>query len=613
MSPLNRIIKIANKYKTYYYIGIFFNTLYSLFSIFSIASMIPLLSILFGTVDGTTKKNILEPSNSLFNSFDYYKKYLENYLIDLINEQGAEATLTYLCVFVCITFFVRNLFRYFAQFFIVNFKTSINLELRNNLFDKILSLPVRFFTEKRKGDTMQRMFDDIREIGNNILNPFIDLARAPFMLVFTLIFLFYMQPKLTLFALVVLPIMGFIISTIGKSLKTKVRTAQEQTGLLYSLVDETTTAPKIIKIFNAESIIGKKFHDLAKKIQGLELKIARRYELASPTSEFLGSITMVLIVWFGGNIILSNQAGMKAPDFLAFIGLFFQMIEPAKTISVAFANLSKGKISAERYFEIIDTDLHVEESKNAISISELKEGITFENVTFQYEENQPIIKNFSFFIPKGKSIALVGQSGSGKTTLANLIARFYDVTSGRILIDGKDIKELKIADYRKLLGMVTQESVLFNDTIKNNILLGKSNATDQEVINASKISNSLEFIEKLPHKFDTGIGELGGMVSGGQKQRISIARAVLKNPPIMILDEATSALDTESERLVQEALENMMQNRTSIVIAHRLSTIQNCDIIVVMNQGEIVEQGSHDELMQKKGKYYQLVELQNFA
>jgi len=364
-------------------------------------------------------------------------------------------------------------------------------------------------------------------------------------------------------------------------------------------------------VSDSEGFFFSKFKNLINKNRSIGLRISRKYELASPTSEFLGSVTMMLIVWFAGKLIISGK-GMDGPSFLGFIGLFFQMIEPAKTLANSFAGISKAKVSVIRYFELMDTDVHIEESKNPISISKLEKGITLENISFSYNQEHPVLKNVSLFIPAGKTVALVGQSGSGKTTLANLLTRFYDVTSGRILIDGIDIKELNIAQYRKLLGFVTQESILFNDTILNNIIIGKMDATNEEIIEAAKISNCLEFIERLPKKFETEIGEAGNMISGGQKQRVSIARAVLKNPPIMILDEATSALDTERERFVQEALENLMVNRTSIVIAHRLSTIQKADIIAVMDKGQIIEQGTHTELVELKGQYAKLVELQNF-
>ena len=608
MNPINRIIKLSKKYKNYYFLGIFFNILYSLLSIISITAILPVLSILFGTVKiKDVDKELQEVSTG---SFQYYKTLSIKYLQETITTYGASKVLLYLCIMVAIPFLIRNIFRYFAQYFIVNFKSSISRDLQQNIYNKILQLPVRFFTEQRKGDIMNRMFGDVGQIDAGIVSAFLEFARAPFMLIGTLVYLFYMQPSLTIFALLVLPIMGTVIGLIGKSLKKHAYESQEIGSQIISTVDETINAPKVIKIYNSESFLNQKFSNLINRSRNLGLKMSRRYELASPTSKFLGSLTIMMIVFFGGNLVLSSK--MDAEDFLGFIALFFQMIEPAKTLANSFAGIAKGKVSAERYYELLDSDIHIEEIENPIEIQKLKKGIRLENISFYYDENHTIIDDVSLFIPAGKTVALVGQSGSGKTTLANLLARFFDVTKGKILVDDVNIKDLNLSQYRKLLGMVTQESILFNDTIHNNMIIGKMNATQEEIINAAKISNSLEFIKKLPHQFETPIGELGGKISGGQKQRISIARAVLKNPPIMILDEATSALDTESERLVQSALENLMENRTSIVIAHRLSTIQKADLIVVMEKGKIIEQGTHDELISLNGKYAKLVELQNF-
>ncbi len=405
--------------------------------------------------------------------------------------------------------------------------------------------------------------------------------------------------------------MGWIISWVGKSLKKQAKNAQEELGNLFSLVDETLKSSKVIKIFNADKILKNRFNKTTNQWQHHAISMSRRRELASPMSEFLGSVTMLLITWYAGTEII-NGTNRDPATFLAFIAVFFQILDPAKRLSNAVSNIQGGMASLERVSEVLDYDLKVDEVPTPTPISELKDKIEFKNIGFYYEKSNLILKNFSIDLHKGITVALVGQSGSGKTTIANLLARFYDVSEGEILIDGHNIKNLKLTDYRKLLGMVTQESVLFNDSVYNNILMGNPDATEEQVIEAAKIANAHDFISQLSEGYHTNIGDDGNKLSGGQKQRVSIARAVLKNPPIMILDEATSALDTESERYVQDALEKMMQNRTSLVIAHRLSTIQKADHIVVMEKGDIVEQGSHQELMDKDGTYRKLVELQNF-
>jgi subfamily B ATP-binding cassette protein MsbA len=459
---------------------------------------------------------------------------------------------------------------------------------------------------------MSRISNDIGGVEGSIMGVLVDIVNAPFMIISSLITLFLLSPKLTLFSLVVFPVMGFIISWVGKSLKKQAMSAQQELGNLFSLVDETLKSSKVIKIFNADKILKNRFDTTTDNWQKYTIGMSRRRELASPSSEFLGSVTMLLITWFAGVQII-NAKTMEPETFLVFIGLFYQILEPAKKLSSAISSIQGGLPSLQRVSEVLDYDLRVEESPNPIAISTLKEKIEFKNIGFYYDRDNIILKNFSLTIPKGKTIALVGQSGSGKTTIANLLARFYDVSEGEILIDGINIKNLKLLDYRKLLGMVTQESVLFNDSVYNNILMGKPNATEAEVIEAAQIANAHLFIENLPQKYQTNIGDDGNKLSGGQKQRLSIARAVLKNPPIMILDEATSALDTESERFVQDALEKMMENRTSLVIAHRLSTIQKADWIVVMERGNIIEQGTHQNLLSNNGVYKRLVELQNFG
>ncbi|MGD1318901.1 ABC transporter ATP-binding protein [Chryseobacterium sp. 2R14A] len=608
MSYYKRAIDNILPYKKSIAIGIFFNILYALFNIIAMLFFMPVLNILF---DKEAKKvssqpvyeGITKAGSFLKDSFNYYIQQLQI-------EKGPEYILLITCILFISMFFLRNIFSYFSEFYLTFSRTGVSRDFRIKLHDKILDLPVSFFTNSRKGDVFARITSDVGEVEGNILNSLIDIIRSPIVIIITMGYLLYSNFELTIFTLIVFPIMGTIISMIGKSLKRDTGEAQNELGKMYSFVDETLVGLKIIKIFDASPQIKKRFDDVLNRIRFLSLRLFKKKALASPVSELLGAVTIGMIVYFGGRLAIQGK-GLSGSEFITYIALFYTILQPLKALSSAISNIQKGEVSAKRIFEILDADYHIKEIEGAKEINGFDHNVEFKNITFAYEERD-VLKDFSLTIPKGKTVALVGQSGSGKSTIANLITRFYDVDHGEILVDGENIKNIKLSNYIKLFGLVTQDNILFNDSIRNNISLGIPNATLEQVQNAAKVANAHDFIMDLPDQYDTNIGEAGGKLSGGQKQRISIARAVLKNPPIMILDEATSALDTESEKFVQEALEKMMENRTSLVIAHRLSTIQKADWIVVMEKGKIVEQGSHHELIARGGTYRKLVELQNF-
>ena len=611
MNPYRRILAFANPHKKYIFGSLFFNILYSVFQIASAGTILPVLGMLFGTINND--KPLVEPvySGNMSDYFSYLKDYAY-YLVEVnAREHGALTVLAWLCVITAFAFFARNIFRYIGSLMLIYYRVGVAKDLRTSMYQKILTLPVSFFTEQRKGDMMSRMSNDVGDVEGSILGSLAELFNAPFMLISTLITLFYLSPELTFFTLLVLPVMGTLIALIGKSLKKQAYEAQIEMGNIFSIVDETLKSAKVIKIFNADKLLNNRFTTSINKWLNAAVGVGKKRELASPMSEFLGSITFLIITWYGGKQIIENQS-LSPEEFLVFLAMFFQILPPAKSLANSISTIQKGGPALERVIEILDADIKIDEKENPIPIQTLENSIEFKNVGFYYNEDRTILKNFNLTIPRGKTVALVGQSGSGKTTIANLLARFYDATEGEILIDGNNIKDLKVRDYRKMIGMVTQESVLFNDSVYNNILMGKPDADRAEVEAAAKIANAHDFILNLSDGYDTNIGDDGNKLSGGQKQRVSIARAVLKNPPIMILDEATSALDTESERFVQEALEKMMENRTSLVIAHRLSTIQKADWIVVMERGMILEQGTHKELIDKNGAYKKLVELQDF-
>ncbi len=608
MNYFRKILQFAKPYKRFAILNIICNILYAIFSTLSFLAFIPMLQVLFQEEEPI----FIEPTwNGSFADLDNYAGDYANYFLNQrVDEYGQISALITICIAVIVLFLLKNLFNYLAMFFIANLRNGMLKDIRNRIYDKIVELPISFFSEKRKGDFISRITSDVQEIQSSFLSMLEMFIKEPLTLIFTLIAMIAISPKLTLFVFIFLPLAGLLISSIGKKLKAKSTSAQQENANFLSLVEETLSSLKIIKGFNAENRFRKKFHDSTGKLNRILNGLLHRQDLASPMSEFLGVVVITVILWFGGNMVLIEES-MDASTFIGFLVLTYNILTPAKAISKATYSIQKGNASAERILEIIETESIIKDRADAVQKSSFDSGIEIENINFSYEKER-VLKNFSIKVPKGQTVALVGQSGSGKSTIANLITRFYDVNDGSIKIDGTDIRNIKKASLRGLMGLVTQDSILFNDTIRNNVSLGKSDATDEEIIDALKIANAWEFVKDLPQQLDTNIGDSGNKLSGGQKQRLSIARAVLKNPPVMILDEATSALDTESEKLVQKALENMMKNRTSIVIAHRLSTIQNADNIVVMQRGEIVEQGKHQELISANGTYKKLVEMQSF-
>ena len=609
MNHYKRAIQYILPYKSTIALGIFFNILYALFNIIAMLGFIPVLNILFDKKSPRIERKP-EFNGEIFNLGTYGKDSFNYFIQQLETERGPEYVLLLTCIVFISMFLFRNIFSYFSEFYLTYSRTGVSRDFRSQLHSKILELPVAFFSDTRKGDVFARITSDVGEIEGNILNSLIDIIRSPIVIILTMGYLLYSNFQLTVFTLIVFPVMGTLISMIGKSLKKDTGEAQNELGKMYSYVDETLVGLKVIKIFNASEQIRNRFDNTLNTIRHLSLKLFKKKALASPVSELLGATTIGMIVYFGGKLALQGQ-GLSGAEFIVYISLFYTILDPLKRLSNSISNFQKGEVSAKRVFEILDADYQLKEIENAVEIDGFRDKIEFKNISFAYEDRK-VLENFSLVIPKGKSVALVGQSGSGKSTVANLITRFYDVQSGEILIDGINIKNVKLSSYRKLFGLVTQDNILFNDSIANNIALGNLTAGKDRVESAAQVANAHDFILDLPKGYDTGIGEAGGKLSGGQKQRVSIARAVLKNPPIMILDEATSALDTESERFVQDALEKMMQNRTSLVIAHRLSTIQKADTIVVMERGRIVEQGAHTELYDHDGVYRKLVDLQNF-
>lgn len=607
MNNFRKIIPFILPYKKYAYLNILFNVLYAFFGTLSFLALMPMMDVLFGQ---STKITALPTYEGVFSLKKYLGDYLNYHLTMTTAHYGIGTTLSILVAGIISIFLLKNLCDYFAMFFITFLRNGILRDMRNAMYRKTIDLPIAFFSEKRKGDTISRIASDVGEVQSSLLSILELIVKEPLTILFTIIAMFSISVKLTVFVFVFIPVSGYIISLVGKQLKKNSAKAQQEQGVFLSTLEETLGGLKVVKGFNAEGYFGKVFQESTDRYFKLSNRIGNRQNLASPMSEFLGIMVIAILLWYGGHMVLIEKT-LKGAAFITYMGLAYNILTPAKAISKASYGVRRGNAAAERVLEILEHENPIVSKKGAIRINHFQERISLQEVTFKYK-TEAVLKDFSLEIKKGQTVALVGQSGSGKSTIANLLTRFYDVNEGRIAIDGKDIKDLNLHDLRGLMGLVTQDSILFNDTIKANIALGKLDATDEEIIEALKIANAYEFVKELPQGIYSNIGDSGNKLSGGQKQRLSIARAVLKNPPIMILDEATSALDTESEKLVQVALENMMQNRTSIVIAHRLSTIQRADIIVVMQKGKIVEQGSHDQLMALNGTYHKLVSMQSF-
>ena len=587
------------------------NILFVFFNLISLVLFIPFLQLLFR--DPKEKVELVAQPfyhGGFLDFFTYCSKFFQYEMQQMVLQNPKDALL-FICITMLFAFFFKNLFRYMAVYHQSQLRMAVVRDLRDKLFQKAMKLPLSFYTNEKKGDIMSRMNSDANEIEVAVIAILELIFREPISLITYLGVLIYWSPSLTLFSLILLPISALIIALIRKSLKRTAKNQQEQLGILFSVLEENLTGIRIIKAFNAVPYVNSIFGKINLNHQKLTTLTFRKKDVSSPLNEFLGSIVLMGIVWYGGNMILDTHSASKltGEEFLTFIIVFSQLLRPISSIAFNIGALNKAEVSLDRINEILNTDEKIYEAETPIALPVLKNGITYKNIRFKYKDEW-ILKDIDLFIPQGKTVALVGESGSGKSTISDLLPRFYDIQEGEILFDDVNIKDASITDLRSHIGMVTQESILFNDTVRNNIAFGLTTAKEEEIIEAAKIANAHDFIMALENGYDTNIGERGNKLSGGQKQRVSIARAVLRNPSILILDEATSALDTESEKIVQDALEKLMQNRTSLVIAHRLSTIKNADLIVVLQKGKIVEQGTHNELIDKKGFYFSLCNMQ---
>ncbi len=606
MKKFYRILTYIKPYWGFAGLNILFNILTVIFSLFSFTLLIPFLNLLFGINELVTVKPEFHFSTQGILDF------LNYHISQIIIHHGKIDALIFICLIILGSFLTRNLSRFFAMYFMANVRIGAVKGIRNDVYTKLLILPLSFFSQRKKGDIISRMTTDVQEVEYSIMNYIEMVVRDPITIIAYLAFMISMSPKLTLFVFMILPVTGLIIGRIGKSLRKQSKTVQEKYGGLLGMIEESIGGIRIIKAFNAIDFLGNKFKQYNERYAKLLIWVYRRRDLSSPLSEFLSSLVIVVLLWFGGKMVLSDDPSIQAADFITYIVVFSQVIPPAKSFTQGFYNIQKGIASAERIFEILDAEEVIEEKPDALPLHSFKKEIVYNNVYFRYGQ-EPVLEEINLSIKKGKIIALVGESGAGKSTMVDLLPRFYDVTAGSITLDGVDIRDYKINHLRSQMGIVSQDTILFNDTVFNNIAFGLTGISEEEVIRAAKVANAHRFIMEMDNGYQTNIGDRGMRLSGGQRQRISIARAVLANPPILILDEATSSLDTESEKLVQDALYNIMRDRTTVVIAHRLSTIKHADEIVVLKKGKIVERGTHEELLKQQGVYKRLYDLQTFS
>ncbi|MEP7317911.1 MAG: ABC transporter ATP-binding protein, partial [Panacibacter sp.] len=590
MNKYARIFRYLKAYKPKIVLYFVFILLSIVFSIVSVGMLMPFLDLIFKG-KGDTSSLVAGTDNVII-------KVIGDTLKTVIDNHGKSVALGFVCLAIMFSILFKNLFLYLALYILNPVKNAVSNSLRIDIYNKILQLPIGYFTEKRKGDLMSRTTNDLGEVENSVVGMLEGWIRDPLSIIINLVTLFVLSPQLTLFVLLFIPVMGFIIGRITRSLKKQSQDVAVKYGESVSILDETLGGLRVIKAFNVEKILRRKFYDVNESLLTSKNNIGYRRDLASPASEFLGVSIFCAILYFGGSLVLGNEISLEASAFLTYLALFYNIINPAKSLSTSFSNMQKGTAAIERIEEVLNAPVTVDDNPNGKKINSFNHSIEFRNACFSYDEHS-ILKNINLTVKKGQTIALVGSSGAGKSTLVDLVPRFHDVTSGELLIDGVNIKDYALKDLRELMGIVTQEPILFNDTIANNIALGKEHAAAKEITNAAIIANAHSFIIHKEDGYKTNIGDRGSKLSGGERQRLTIARAVLKNPPILILDEATSSLDTESERLVQDAINHLMKDRTSIVIAHRLSTVRHADEIIVLQKGEIAERGTHDELIAK--------------
>jgi subfamily B ATP-binding cassette protein MsbA len=607
MKKYSRVFKYINAYKGQVFLYILFTILSIVFSIISVGMLMPFLELIFRG-DQSALGGMAKASNNPI------IKYIHDFLMGNINAHGSGVegklkTLGLICVIIIISIFLKNAFLYLSYYILNPLKNKVVNRLRSDLYEKILHLPIGYFTEKKKGDLISRITNDIGEVEGSVVGALEGWLRDPLTIILNFAFLFVLSPHLTVFLLLFIPVVGLIIGRVTRSLKTQSLEVANKYSDSVSVLDETLSGLRVIKAFNVEGLLRNRFFDINDQLLTAKNKIGYKRDLASPMSEFMGVLVFCAILYFGGQLVLRGGIPLEASSFIGYLALFYNIINPAKTLSTSFSNMQKGSAAIQRIEEVLKTESTIDDNINGKVLGSFNRSIELRNVTFAYNGVE-VLHNINLTIEKGKTIALVGSSGAGKSTLADLVPRFHDVTGGELLIDGINIKEYSLKSVRDQISIVTQEPILFNDTIGNNIRIGKQTASEPEVESAAKVANAYNFITKKEKGFQTNIGDRGTKLSGGERQRLTIARAVIKNPPILILDEATSALDTESERLVQDAINNMMQNRTSIVIAHRLSTIRHADEIIVLQKGAIVERGTHEELIQKQGYYYKLVQMQ---